>query len=280
MLSGATALLAGEGTMNNMKPNLGLLITYLLSAFIVSGCGGTKVLKEPQPTQTTQPLAATYDRRVTATLDWVIVRDGPGTWARNADWDEYLLRVANRSDQSIRVTQLTVIDSLNTRIERQSGRKELVRNSRKTARRYRKSGVRIKAGRSAGTLLVAGAVVTAAGVSAANAVAYGAIWSGGGSGGSAGTAAASLLLLGPVLVVGGIVRGVNNSKVNDQIERRQTLVPLEIPASRELGLNVFFPIAPSPRMVELIYTDATGEHSLVIDTSTALDGLHLEEPTE
>ena len=89
-----------------------------------------------------------------------------------------------------------------------------------------------------------------------------------------------MLLLGPALAVGGVVRGVNNSKVNNQIEIRQTVLPLEIPASEELGVNVFFPLAPSPKMVELIYTDATGKHSLIIDTSKALDGLHIEAPTE
>jgi hypothetical protein len=266
--------------MNNSKLNLGFSIAFLLSACVVAGCGGTKVLKEPQPIQTTQALAAISDQRVTATLDWVIVRDGPGTWARNADWDEYLLRVNNQSDEPIIVTQLTVVDSLDTRIEAQSGRKQLVKNSKKTARRYNDSGIKVKAGRGAGTMLVAGAAVTVVGVGAAYGAATGAIMSGAATAGTAGAAAGGLLLLGPALAVGGIVRGINNSKVNNQIELRQTILPLEIPAGEEFDLNAFFPLAPSPKMVELIYTNVTGEHSLVIDTSTALDGLHIEAPTE
>lgn len=129
-------------------------------------------------------------------------------------------------------------------------------------------------------MLVAGAAVTAVGVGAASAVVYGSIMSGATTAGSAGAAAGGLLLLGPALAVGGVVRGINNSKVNNQIQLRQTILPLEIPAGEELGLNVFFPLAPSPKMVELIYTDATGKHSLVINTSTALDGLHIEAPAE
>ena len=267
--------------MNNSKLNLVFYVVFLLSTCVVAGCGGTKVLKEPQPVQTTQPLAAISDQRVTATLDWVIVRDGPGTWARNADWDEYLLRVNNRADQPVTVTQLTVVDSLDARTEAQSGRKQLVKSSKKTARRYKKSGIKVKAGRGAGTMLIAGAAVTAVGYGAASAVAFGSIMSGGAAtAGGAGAAAGGLLLLGPALAVGGIVRGVNNSKVNNQIELRQTVLPHEIPAGEEIDLNAFFPLAPSPKMVELIYTDATGEHSLVIDTSVALDGLHIEAPTE
>ena len=68
--------------------------------------------------------------------------------------------------------------------------------------------------------------------------------------------------------------------MNNEIELRQTLLPLEIPANEKLGVNIFFPLAPSPSVVELIYVDATGEHRLIIDTSKALDGLHIDAPKE
>lgn len=248
----------------------------LVCMFVLSGCGGTKVLKEAQPIQTTQPLATVSDQQVTAILDWVIVRDGPGTWAKNADWDEYLLRIRNLSDQPIQVIRVIVVDSLDTRIESQPKRKQLVKGSKQTARRYKDSGIKVKAGRGAGTMLVAGAAVTVIGVGAASVVAV----SGATVAGSAGAAAGGLLLLGPALVVGGIVRGVRNSAVNKQIEQRQTLLPLELSAGEELPLNVFFPLAPSPGMVEISYTDVTGEHSLTIDTSTSLNGLHIGDPKE
>ncbi len=253
----------------------------LVCMFVLSGCGGTKVLKEAQPIQTTQPLATVSDQQVTVILDWVIVRDGPGTWAKNADWDEYLLRVSNLSDQPIQVTRVIVVDSLDTRVESQPKRKQLVKGSKQTARRYKDSGIKVKAGRGAGTMLVAGAAVTAVGVGvAASTVSIAAFGGASAGAGAAGAAAGGLLLLGPVLAVGGIVRGVRNSAVNKEIEQRQTLLPLELSAGEELQLDVFFPLAPSPGMVELSYTDATGQHSLIIDTSTALNGLHIGEPKE
>ncbi|MCH6548547.1 MAG: hypothetical protein IH812_01795 [Proteobacteria bacterium] len=160
--------------------------------------------------------------------------------------------------------------------ESQPKRKQLVKGSKQTARRYKDSGIKVKAGRGAGTMLVAGAAVTVIGVGAASVVAV----SGATVAGSAGAAAGGLLLLGPALAVGGIVRGVRNSAVNKQIEQRQTVLPLELSAGEELPLNVFFPLAPSPGMVELSYTDVTGEHSLTIDTSTSLNGLHIGDPKE
>ncbi len=262
------------------KPDLTVssIVSLLLAASMLSGCGGTKVLKEPQPMQTTQPLASASDQRVTATLDWVIVRDGPGTWAKNADWDEYLMKVRNASDQPIQVVSVTVVDSLDRRIEAQPGRKQLVKASKQTSRTYKKSGIKVKAGRGAATMLVAGAAVTAVGVGAASVWAYGGAW--GAAGGAAATAASGLLLLGPAVAVGGIARGVNNSAVNKQIEQRQTTLPLGVPAGGEVALDVFFPLAPSPGMVEVVYTDAHGENSLFIDTSAALHGLHIPSPTD
>ncbi|MDH3616465.1 MAG: hypothetical protein OEQ90_08330 [Gammaproteobacteria bacterium] len=264
--------------MNKSQLKPGFSIAFLLSACLAAGCGGTKVLKEPQPIQTTQPLAAISDQGIALTLDWVIVRDGPGTWAKNADWDEYLLRVSNVSDQSIQITRLIVVDSLDTPIESQPGRKRLVKASKQSSRRYKKSGIEVKAGAGAGTMLVAGAAVTVVGVGVASAAATGAIMSGSTAVGGAGAVAGGLLLLGPALAVGGIVRGFNNSAVNNQIEQRQTILPLEAATGEEVALNVFFPIAPSPQRVKLAYTDTTGEHTLVIDTSEALNGLHLITP--
>lgn len=259
-----------------INPNIraSFITALLLGSGMLAGCGGTKVLKEPQPFQPTQALAAASDQRVTATLDWVIVRDGPGTWARNADWDEYLLRVSNHTDTPIQVAGLIVTDSLDTRIEPQPARKLLVKASKQTARRYKKSGVKVKAGSGAGALIVGGAAVTLVGAGAAGAVALGASY--GATVGSGAVAAGGLLLLGPALAVGGVMRGLNNSAVSDVIEDRQTVLPLAIDANAERNLDVFFPLAPSPRMVELTYTDADGEHRLIIDTSATLDGLHID----
>lgn len=248
-------------------------------AIILVGCGGAKLLKESQPQQTTQPLATAADSRVTSTLDWVIVRNGPGAWAKNADWDEYLLRIHNFSAEPVLITNITVLDSLEYRVDRRSNRRQLVKSSEDSARRYRDSGFTVKAGAGAGDLLVAGAAITAVGVgvaaSAVSTTAYGAVWTGGVSTGTA-TAATGLLLLGPALAVGGIFRGVNNSRVDDEIQRRRTVLPITVSPGEELPIDVFFPITPGPVQVNLFYVDDEGGHQLMFDTRAVLAGLHLE----
>ncbi len=87
--------------------------------------------------------------------------------------------------------------------------------------------------------------------------------------------AAAVVVLVPVLAVGGIVRGVNNSKVNNQIETRQTLLPVVLQKEEEKNLVIFYPLAPSPGQLELNYVDSRGEHTLIVGTQSALERLHL-----
>ena len=235
----------------------------------LSGCGGTKILKEPQPLAPREALVSASDARILGTLDWVIVRDGPGTWAKNADWDEYLLAVRNDSAAPIVVTAVTVTDSSETQHSSVASRKKLVKASKRTAKRYRGEGIKVKAGVGGGALLLTGVLSANVGMSAGAAAVYG-------SSAAAG-AAAGALVLAPVLVVGGVVKGVNNSKVNDEIENRQTTLPLQVEPGESQALDMFFPISPSPLRVRIDYHDATGEHTLVLDTSTALHGLHLPD---
>lgn len=242
----------------------------VIAVCLMSGCGGTKLLKEPEPLVVTQPLATASSAEVRATLDWVIFRDGPGTWARNADWDQYLIRVENLGGESLEVTRIRVIDTLGIPIGNAQSRKELVKASKETERRYKDQGLKVKAGAGGGMLVAAGAVTAVSAASIGAAAVYG------------GTAAAGIavtgLVLAPVLAVGGVMRGVNNSKVNTEIESRQTLLPVELQIGEEKGLTLFFPLSPSPQRVEITYVTATGEHTLVIDTQAALNGLHLPPP--
>lgn len=261
--------------MDTSRSTARSVVFALLACVALSACGGTKMLKEPVPIGAVGPIASAQHDDVVATLDWVIVRDGPGTWARNADWDEYVLTLANTSDQAIDITVVTVVDSLGTRLEPQFDRTRLVRNSKRTARRYRDEGIRVKAGNSAGTMLVAGAAVTAAGVVGYQAAAVSMIM--GSSAGSGLAAAGGLVILGPTLAVGGFVRAVNNGRVNSQIEIRQSQLPLSLPAGETVQAHVFFPLAPSPRQLEVAYSVGAVEHVAVLDTSAALDGLHLDQ---
>ena len=266
----------GDGIMQNEARHTQLIRLVLIGlilnlALALTGCGGTKILKEPEALAITQALASASDDSLSVTLDWVIFRDGPGTWAKNVDWDEYMISIQNLDDDSLQITGITVVDSLGTQIEPRESRRKLVKGTKETKRRYKGQGLKVKAGLSGGVLVGTG-VVVAAGTSGIGAAAA--------AGGGAAAGAAGVVLLVPVLAVGGIVRGVNNSKVNNQIESRQTILPAILDEREEKDIHIFFPLSPSPQQLEITYVDSQGEHILVVDTRDALEGLHLVPDSE
>ncbi len=254
----------------------GRRIAMLATVLAGAGCGGTGLLKEPLPLSDDVSVAAAYNDDLVVTIDALIVRDGPGTWARNADWDEYRLTVHNLSEMPVRLDRILVIDGLDHAVDTAASRKALVRQSRNVVRRYRDAGLDVKAGAGTSTLVTSGTVVTAMGLGTASAAGTGALISGGtASVGGAAAAASGMLIVGPALAVGGIVRGVNNAKVNERIESGHTELPTRIPAAGNKRLRLFFPITPSPQRLVLGYRDGEGAaHHLVVDTSSTLAGLH------
>lgn len=252
-----------------MKQSIRAATAVVACGLVLAGCGGTKILKHPDAFNPAAPLASGADAQLAVTLDWVVVRDGPGTWARSADWDEYLLTVHNRAAAPLAILSVTVIDSLGETICADQERSRLVKASRRTSKRYKGEGIEVKAGASSDVLLAAGAI--------GGAVAYGAGATLAVAGGSSAMAAGALggLVIAPVLVVGALVKSSNEKEVAAEIRRRHAALPIELQAGESRTLALFFPLAPAPRSVELLYAGAEGPRVVSIDTGPVLTGLHL-----
>lgn len=240
-----------------------LLCATLLA---LAGCGGSKLIRNARPPVPTQALVEAADSQLAARLDWVIVRDGPGAWAKNADWDEYLIRVRNLGESPVRITGVVVVDSLGTHLSPARERRQLIAGSKSSVRRYKGSGLKVKAGLGGAGLAAAGLGVS---FGAGGAVA-------GGSAMVSGLAGAMVFtMMAPAFGVAGILRAVHNSQVNDEILRRQSDLPISADAGAERSLDLFYPLAPSPTRIRIEYADSQGAHVLELDTKIPLAGLHL-----
>ncbi len=248
------------------KVTAGLVVLLAVS---MMGCGGTKLLDDPQPLVLERPLTTTSDHRLEAHLDWVIVRDGLGTWVEGADWDQYLLRVRNLSDEPIRITGVAVYDSLGTRLETSANLDNLISASRKTTRRYKSEGLNVKAGAGGEALMAAGTVALVGGEALGIAVLAGS------ASASAAGVAVGAFVLAPVLIVGGMIQSKNKDWVAREMVNRYTPLPIDLAPQELQSLTTFFPLAPSPSQIELAYDDTNGAHKLVIDTRELLHGLHI-----
>ncbi len=254
-------------------------ISVCVIALVLAACsGGTKLIKDAPAPPADKQIASGSNAALSATLDWVIVRNGYGAWARNADWDEYLIRVHNTSTIPMRITRTSVTDSSGHASTPLAERKALVKQTRKTVKRYRDDGIKVKAGSGGGTLIAAGAGTTALGVGMVYAEAASQVMSTAATTSTGvGAATGALLIGGPVLVGYGIVRVVRNAKVDNRIGQRNTEFPLTLAAGEGGQLDVFFPISPAPSQLDITYEDEAGTHTLVLDTRQVLAGLHLPE---
>lgn len=263
-----------------MSTRYSLLLALLACCVTACGGGGARVMKQSDRVPITSgALAQASDARLRASLDWVIVRNGPGSWARNAEWDEFVFHFSNASSEPVNISSVAVVDSLGMALSSSAARKKLIAGSRNTVRRYRRSDLKVSAGLGSATLVAAGAAMTVVGVGAAVSTATASLM--GGAGVAAGSAAAmsALMLAGPAFAVVGVVRAVRNSHVSKEIGTRQAAWPIALGASEDREVHLFFPLAPSPQRVEISYSDAAGVHALSIDTRHALAGLHLgQEP--
>ena len=247
-------------------------LAHLLAAACVSlaGCGGTALLnKEARPLESSRPLAEAKDERVLVSIESVILRNGAGSWASDADWDEYLIRIRSFSDEPVEIREVAIFDALDQRIAPRSDRGELVDGTREIEQRYAKSGQLVRAREGGGGWVGTGAgmVTSAAGGAALTAPA--------GFAGLATVSAAALVVTGVGVVFAGadVMRLVNNAKVNSEIKRRQTAFPVALPGGAEASVDLFFPLTPLSGRTQVVYADRHGEHRLDIDTRVALTEL-------
>ncbi len=245
-----------------------IYLGVVLVLTLLSACTYHKKLEKPIPLPPAGAIATAVDERLSVTLDSIIVRDGPGSWSKNADWDEYLLHILVSSDQPVEITRIVVVDSLGKHRKPSAIRGDLQSGSKETARRYKDANLDVTAGYGGAGLVVAGYAV--GGASAAVGLA-----TLGTSGAAAGAAVAGAVVVAPVLMTAGIVVAVQEMRVQSEIRHRSTEFPVTAAVDQQLLLDVFFPIAPAPQRVEVTYRDASGEHVLVVDTKAALAGLHL-----
>jgi len=232
--------------------------TAVLSLSLLSACACDRKLDQPIPLPQAGPIAAGADERLSATIDAVVVRGGPGSWSTNPNWDEYLMHVRKSSPGHMAILQVLVVDSLGKRQQSSVIAHELEKDSEETARRYADANLQVSAGMG-GALLGAGwAIGTASGLS--------------------GVATMSSAAVAPVPVTAGAVLAIQEGEVQREVSRRGSRFPRQLTpkqTDRELPLHVFFPLAPAPQRLALQYVDASGEYVLVIDTREALVGLPL-----
>ncbi|MDP9010516.1 MAG: DUF1573 domain-containing protein [Pseudomonadota bacterium] len=201
-----------------------------------------------------------------ANLTSVITDGGPGSWKREAFWDEYIVTLRNSGDRPLQIVSVRLVDFTRTPLPPGEDPWALERESKTLERKYRDAGVAF-ARVASPRILVASAepvVVANAGI------------------GAAGAAAAATLTAVALPVYGLATWGRNRhyrALIKAEFDRRRLKLPLSLAPGETRTGSLFFPMVPNPCLLDLNWSDesASGDSALPLDF---LGGLHTKSGSE
>jgi len=255
--------------MPSIAPAFFRLLLLTGMALMLTGCVTSKKYKMAK--KEGMPPARMFDWQASAssadlTLHSVIVFKGPGSWKREARWDEYTVTVANRGSAPLVVGEAVLIDLLGQ--PQVSGVEpwKLEKLSYTNWDKYGKTGLKLLAGAGAVTLYGAAVVATS----------LGSIM---GGGAAAGGGVAILNIIPVVALVDitavAIMNNQNKKKVVAEFNRRRLALPLTIPGGQSVTGSFFFPMTPGPRKMFLRGGRGDQPVELALDLAP-LAGLHIK----
>lgn len=206
-----------------------------LCAFL-AGCVTPKYHLESSRTPPQLLNHAVTQGSIDAVLNTVIVYHGPGTWKRDAFWDEYVVSVVNRSSAPVTLEYATLTNFRSEPSMAGNTPWPLERQS---------FAVRDKANRGTNVAVVefgAGAdLIRTRGEDTAQKIAAGTV----------NTAFGIATLYVGYAAVAGLTNVARRNAVEEEFEKRRLKLPLSIAPGQTVQGSLFFPISPGPQRLTL-----------------------------
>ena len=239
----------------------------LVAVLIIPGCVPKSLQTASKKTPPAVPLNLSAQQQpLTAELNTLIVFQGPGSWKREAYWDEYVVSLVNQGQVAITVYS-AVLDS--SAIASQTPGTD--------PWALEKQSHKILKDQTLGRQLVAGA----GGALAAFGIEAGALALGGlavATGSAAAVAGATVAVVAlPVFMIGSGIRLFTAPRaIEKEFARRGLALPLELQPGETRQGSLFFPITPGPQRLQLNFRGDGTAQSLAIDL-TPLANLHFAQ---
>jgi len=234
-------------------------------ALALSGCVSAKYKSAAKDTPPAIVLNLTAAQPpVEATVNTVIIFHGPGSWKRDAFWDEYVVTLHNQGEQPLTIASVTLADPIGGIYPPGTEPWALEKQSKTLEQKYRDAGIAFVRTAGPGVLIVGTGI---AGVYTAG------IFSG-----AAGVFAVGTVIVLPAYYIATwVINSDNKATVVAEFKRRRLALPLTLAPGETRTGSLFFPMVPNPRALDLRWSsDASGgEFTLSLE---ALHGLHLQAP--
>jgi hypothetical protein len=246
------------------------VLVPILLEFLTACSSGTSMLQEPLYQLQSPRITNAADFNLDASLHGLITVNSPGSFARNAIWDEYRIGFANLSGEALSIQQIAIYDQEDVRTETTGNLRQLVKKSRQAAKRFRNQGVKVQGGNNDTILLASGTTALVGGLGTGIAG-----WAGSATAASVAGIAVAGVIAAPVLITASLVQSHRKRQVAKTIEERQVQLPLELEVDESIGVSVFFPLTPAPKFIEISYSASDRNADLRLDLEAQFEGLHL-----
>jgi hypothetical protein len=242
------------------------LLIVISAVLLVTGCVSNRYKAAPKDTPQAPELRLEgLAPELSVGLRSVVVFRGPGSWKREAYWDEYRVTLVNRTDQPLQIDHAALVDGADILQPAGDEPWAIERRSREKLKEYQNAGKIILLGAGWGAAWF-GSGVIAAGTAV-------------GGGSATVVLASTAVFVGlPVLGVGTLVRStLAKADIEREFERRRLHLPLTLGPHESKSGSLFFAVTPGPRRLLLTFPggDQLNAFSLPL---APLAGLHLPPP--
>lgn len=239
----------------------------IVALLIFPGCVSKRVQTASKKTPPAVPINLSAQQPpLSAVLNTLIVFQGPGSWKREAYWDEYVVSLVNQGQAPVTVDGAVLDSSVIVAQTPGSDPWAIEKQSHK-----------ILKDQTLGRQLVAGAgpELAVLGLSA-SALALGSAAVATGSAAAVAGATVAVIAL-PVFVIGSGIRAITAPHaIQKEFTRRRLVFPLELRPGEMRQGSLFFPITPGPQRLELRFRGADFEQTASIDLAS-LANLHFAD---
>jgi len=240
-----------------------ILMISIAVPLLLEGCAtDSRYIAAPAPPPSELGISS-KDDRLSVSLNYLVIPNGPGSWVKDARWDEYALTVRNVSDKPLAVERIRLVDPRGLYIESGVNPYQLETLSQSLAGQYKDMGITLAIG-VGGTAAVTGAAMAAGTVGAV----------------------AGAMALAPIAIIAAPLYYLNSQqnkmKESEDIRRefaRRRLTTFTLSGSSTIPGSCFFPIIPSPKALVIDYRIGTEMKVLELSLEK-LTGLHVLQTVE
>lgn len=242
-------------------------VLNLRSAPVTAPTRGDASASVPVSLPASTPAAAPVE----AIVRTVIIYQGPGSWKREAYWDEYVVTVTNHGNTPLVVNGATLL-ALN-------GESTLPGEDPWKLERIGRTWWQSNAGDQTKTyLLLGGGTLAGAGIATVAAFSGGLFAPLTGAAAAGVTLGAAAVVALPLVAVGSVGMNLHRKQqVETEFQRRRLALPFTLAPGQSIDGSLFFRATPSPRELTL-HTGASDEARNMTVSLAPLASLHLRMP--